>query len=954
MFKKANSRPDFIKMEKKHLKKWYKEGIVQKYLKKNEDSDKIFSFIDGPITANNPMGLHHAWGRTYKDVWQRYKNMKGYKQRFQNGFDCQGLWVEVEVEKDLGFNSKKDIDDYGMGKFTNTCKARVEKFSNIQTEQSKRLGMFMDWDNSYYTVSETNNLYIWKFLKKCQEDDLIYKSKAATTWCPRCETGLSQHEQADGYQMIEDKSVYVRFPITGRDNEYFLVWTTTPWTLSANVLLAINPEYDYVKVKHEEEIFYLAKESAKRLGLDDMEEVDAKELLDLEYDALYDIPVQKDLKHKVVEWDLVDPEEGTGIVHIAPGCGEEDFELGQELGVPCPSPLDETGSFKDGYGDLSGCYAHEVTDDVIKYLKEENYLYDVEHVEHSYPHCWRCGTKCLFRLQDNWFIAIKEIKDRLKKAAKKADWLPEYAGKRMQDWLNNMGDWMISRQRYYGLSLPFYECSECGHLEVIGSKEELKEKAVNPEKVDDLPSLHRPWIDEIKIKCSECGEEVERITDVGDCWLDAGVVPFSTLKYFDDKSYWEKWFPADFICEMIEQVRLWFYSMLVYGVLFEDEIPYENVLTYGEVRDEENERFSKSKPNYIPFDDAADKIGSDVVRWLYLTQSVGTNVKFGWNVADETRRRFYIPLWNSYVYFVTYANLNKWETKDLNLEEDDLEVLDRWMLSRLNEVTSLVSKKMDEFDAATATRNIEDLVQDISTWYIRRSRDRFKDGDNAALSTLYYVLMTLCKVLAPFTPFIADEMYSNLRMDNDTESVHLEDFPEFDDKFMDEKLMKKMAEVREICTLGQSARVESSLKVRQPLAAIRIKGLSLEDELLDVVKEELNVQEAETVDELPEGAEWNQQEGKYVSVALNTRLTEELKKEGLFRDVVRKIQHARKKAGLKIGEPASIKVSAVSKEVVELIDEKNEEFKEAVYAQTLESTTHKREKGKAEISVTIE
>jgi isoleucyl-tRNA synthetase len=952
MFKKANSRPDFIAMEKKHLKRWDKDEIVKKYLERNDDSDKRFSFIDGPITANNPMGLHHAWGRTYKDVWQRYKNMKGYKQRFQNGFDCQGLWVEVEVEKDLGFNSKKDIEDYGKAKFTKKCKSRVKKFSGIQTEQSKRLGMFMDWENSYYTMSETNNLYIWKFLKKCNEEELIYKNHAASVWCPRCETGLSQHEQADGYQMIKDTSVYIKFPLKDKEDEYFLVWTTTPWTISANVLLAVNPEYDYVKADADGESYYLAKESAERLGFEDLEPVDAEDLLDLEYEALYDIPVQEGIKHYVVEWDLVDPEEGTGIVHIAPGCGAEDFELGQELDAPVIAPLNETGHFKEGFGDLTGEYAHSVTGDVIGYLKDNDYLFKTEKIEHSYPHCWRCKTKCLFRLQENWFINIDKVRGRLKKAAGDANWLPDYAGARMQDWLNNMEDWMISRQRFYGLSLPFYECSECGELTVVGSKDELSELALEPKKVDELPSLHRPWIDDIKIKCPKCGEEVQRIEDVGDCWLDAGVVPFSTLKYFEDKDYWKKWYPAEFISEMIEQVRLWFYSMLVYGVLFEDSIPYKNVLTYGEVRDENGERFSKSKPNYIPFDQAADKIGSDVVRWLYLTQSVGTNVKFGWNTADETRRTFYIPFWNSYVYFTTYANLNKWTPEDLDLE--NLDVMDKWILSRLNEVVNTANEKLDQFDAATPTRKLEEFVQDISTWYIRRSRNRFKEGDNNALSTLYYVLKTMSKLLAPFVPFVSEEMFLNLKTEDEAESVHLTNYPELGEKFLNEKLMRKMKEVREIAKLGQSARVEASIKVRQPLAELRIKGSVLENNLLEIVKDELNVEKAAVVEELPEKKYWNTQESKFVSVALNTRLTPELQKKGLFRNLVRKIQRARKKAGLKIGEPANIKVSSFKEGVVDLVNEENDKLKEAVYAQTLDAKTHEKAQGQPEISVTIE
>lgn len=519
----AQNQTNFVEMEKKHLENWYKNGVVEKYLKRNADSKKRFSFIDGPITANNKMGVHHAEGRTMKDVVQRYKNMKGFKQRFQNGFDCQGLWVEVEVEKAMGFNSKKDIFDFGLGNFTDACKARVNKFAQVQTEQSKRLAMFMDWDNSYYTMSETNNLYIWHFLKVANERGLLFKNHSATTWCPRCETGLSQHEQADGYKDVTDKSVYVMFKLVGRANEYVLAWTTTPWTLSANVLLAVNPEMDYVKVQYEDRVLYLAKNAAERLGFENPKKVDVKELVNLEYEALYDIPAQKGVKHYITEWDLVDDVSGTGVVHIAPGCGQEDFELGKELKADSLSPLDESGHFMEGYGDLTGKYAHDVADQVFDYLKEQKALYKTEEYAHSYPHCWRCGTKCLFRLENNWFLRVTDLRDQMKAAALKTKWYPDYAGKRMQNWLDNMGDWMISRKRFYGLSLPFFECKKCGKLTVAGSKEELKQLAVEPEKVDALPSLHRPYLDDVAIKCPECGEEVYRVADVGDCWLDAGV-----------------------------------------------------------------------------------------------------------------------------------------------------------------------------------------------------------------------------------------------------------------------------------------------------------------------------------------------------------------------------------------------------------------------------------------------
>jgi isoleucyl-tRNA synthetase len=933
--KDVNPKQDFVEMEKALLKRWEDEGVVEKYLKKNEDSKEVFSFIDGPITANNPMGVHHAWGRTYKDTIQRYKNSKGFKQRFQNGFDCQGLWVEVQVEKELGFNSKKDILDYGMDNFTNECVARVNKYAGIQTEQSKRLGMFMDWENSYYTMSETNNLYIWNFLKKCHEKGLIYKSKSSTTWCPRCETGLSQHEQSDAYQTVEDTAVYVFFKLkddskvdskvdskTGSKTkqvgeEYVLAWTTTPWTLSANVLLAINPELNYVKTKIDNKSVYLGRDAAQRLGLENLEEIEVKDLVGREYESLMDMSAQKEIEevHKIVEWDLVDSDSGSGVVHVAPGCGQEDFELGQELGVPSISPLDTSGHFVQGYDFLTGEYAHGVEDLVIEHLEEKGLLFKTEVYEHSYPHCWRCKTKCLFRLEDNWFINIDKIRGNLKREALKATWMPEFVGKRMQDWLDNMDDWMISRNRFYGLALPFYKCTKCNTLHVIGSKEELRELAVNPEVVDKLPSLHRPWIDEVVIKCPKCGQEIKRVSDVGDCWLDAGVVPFSTLKYLEDRDYWGKWYPAEFVIEMIEQVRLWFYSMLVFGVIFEDQIPYERVLGFAEVRDEDNQRMSKTAHNYIPLDEAADKVGTDLIRWNFLTASVGANIRFGFKTLDDVRRKFYIPLWNTYNYFVTYAKLHDWDYSKYNVEKVE-HVMDRWVVSKTKKLARDVEQYMDGYDMASSSREIEEFVKDLSQWYIRRSRDRFKEGDADAIGTLHYVLLTISKLLSAYVPFIADEIYSNisgnLSLPDSKSSVHLEDYPEFKEEEIDETLLEEMEVVREICSNGLQARESAKISLRQPLSKAYI-GLKA-DYIQEIVKEELNLKEVEYSKEpfKKEGFITVGEDDLYVS--LDTKMTDELRREGIVNDFLRKYRNFRKKQGFRMGDMINLKISIEGKE----------------------------------------
>ena len=889
-FKELPNTPDFPKLENDILNWWKENDILEKYLHKNDASTETFSFIDGPITANAPMGVHHARGRTLKDVFQRFKNAQGFAQRFQNGFDCQGLWVEVEVEKENGFNSKKDIQEFGLENFTKACLARVDKFSKIQTEQSIRLGMFMDWPNSYYTNSQTNNLYIWHFLKTVWQKGWLVKKKSATTWCPRCETGLSQHEQADGYQMDTDTSVFLKFKLSDRDNEYVLAWTTTPWTLAANVLLAINTDFEFVKAKHDGQFLYLARESADRLGLTDYEPIDGKTLLNLKYESVFKIPAQKGINHYITEWDQVNPSEGTGVVHIAPGCGQEDFELGKKLNADMLSPLTDNGHIGEGYGDLTGKYAHGVNEEVFEYLKSIGSLFKTEPITHRYPHCWRCKTKCLFKLENSWYINSDEIRPLLKEAAKKVNFHPKYTARRMQNWLDSMEDWMISRKRFYGLALPFYEC-DCGELVVIGSKEELQQKAVKPDLINKLPSFHRPWIDEIEIKCPKCGKNIKRISDVGDVWLDAGVVPFSTLKYLDDKSYWQKWFPAELVLEMTEQIRLWFYSMLYFSVTLENVPPYKNVVTHSEVRDEKGERMSKTKKNGIPFDEAIEKMGADPMRWLYCQQKAHTSVNFGYNIADQVKRDFLLILWNSYRFFTQHANLENWQPNhDIIASEANQSThpMDKWLLSRLHHTTEVVTKNLDKYNTSKVTESIEKLVNDLSTWYIRRSRDR---SDNFSL--LFYVFDTITRLMSPLTPFLSESLYQNLHQKG---SVHTDLWPKYDKNLIDEKLEKDMDLVKNLCQLSHAQRQLANIKVRQPLSNLDIQSSSeLNQGLLDIIADEVNVKKV-TLLKVSEN----------ISVVLDTKITPELASEGEFRDLLRNIQVLRKTQGLQVKDRIKI------------------------------------------------
>jgi len=543
-------------IENKILKFWRDNKIFQKLVEKNQGK-KPWSFLDGPITANNPMGVHHAWGRTYKDLIQRYKAMNGYDLRYQNGFDCQGLWVEVEVEKEQGFKTKKDIETFGVEKFVNLCKQRVEKYSKIQTEQSIRLGQWMDWDNSYYTMSEENNYAIWGFLKKCWEDGLLYKGKDVVPWCIRCGTAISQHEiLTEEYKEIVHKAIFVKLPVVGEDNTYFLVWTTTPWTLPANIALAVSPDLEYAEIKNKDnEIFILLKEKADLIENGKIiKTFSGKELQDKEYKGMFDeLKGVKDFlgdyKHKVILWKDVTEEEGTGIVHIAPACGQDDFKLSKEFKLPVVDILDEESRYQKEFGFLAGKLATETRDLIFDELKKKEIVFKIEDYKHRYPTCWRCKEELIFRLVDEWYISMDKIREKLKDVSKEINWIPSFGLDRELDWLNNMGDWLISKKRYWGLTLPIFECEKCGSFEVIGSKQELKERVVDGWEKFEGNSPHKPWLDEVKIKCSKCGEIVSRVPDVGNPWLDAGIVPFSTMKYFEDKEYWQKWFPVDFICE---------------------------------------------------------------------------------------------------------------------------------------------------------------------------------------------------------------------------------------------------------------------------------------------------------------------------------------------------------------------------------------------------------------------
>ena len=923
-FKPVDPKQNFVELEKEILNQWEKEGILKKNLAQNSKSQKRFSFLDGPITANNAMGVHHAWGRTLKDLWQRFYNMQGYRQRFQNGFDEQGLWIEVEVEKELGFKNKKDIEKFGIDKFVEKCKERVKKFSSIQTEQSKRLGYFMDWDNSYHTSSDENNYAIWNFLKVCNQKGYLYKGRDSVPWCPRCGTAISQHEiLTEEYKEITHEAVYVKYKISGQlsvvsGEVYLLVWTTTPWTLPSNVAIAINPDYEYGIWEIEGNKLIVEKMRAKALGLigKPQKVFGGKQLIGKSYQGNFDdLPALYGVEHRVIAAkDLVTQNEGTGLVHIAPGAGEEDFKLARDENLQVVESIDEEANYIDGFGDLTGQNAKNNPDLVIGNLQEKGVLFKIENYKHRYPTCWRCKTELVWRVVNEWYIAMdrKEasgmtLRQQMVSVAKQINWIPEFGLNRELDWLKNMHDWLISKKRYWGLALPIWECAKCGYFEVFESAQDLKKQAVYGWQKFEGHSPHRPWIDEVKIKCQKCTETVSRIPDVGNVWLDAGIVPFSTLP--------TNWFPADFITESFPgQFKNWFYSLIAASTVLKNTAPFINLLGHGLVRDEKGEEMHKSKGNSIEFNEAADKIGVDVMRWLYLRTKPEHNVNFGYHRADEIRRQFILPLWNVYSFFVTYAHINNWQPPQK--EQRSANVLDMWILSRLNGSIKNITSALDgmntkKFDAWDAIGNAEIFIGDLSNWYVRRIRERVsltsanrKDVDQA-LTTLWKVLVVFAKVLAPIAPFLSESIYRNLTQDR---SVHLTDWPEFNKKLYDQKLEIQMHQARLISEKAHAKRKEAGIKVRQPLLKLSVNNPNdLPKEIKKIIADEVNVKKVEI------------KKGKILTLSLDTKITPELKVEGQAREIIRNIQSARKEAGCDLSERITVNLPTWPKEFEESI-----------------------------------
>lgn len=885
-----------LETEKKISLFWEEKKIFKKLMKRK--SNKKFSFLDGPITANNPMGIHHALGRTYKDLFLRFKSMQGYEERRQNGFDCQGLWIEREVEKERGFRSKDDIEKFGILNFVNECKKRVERFSKLIEEDSMRLGMWMNWNDSYYTHTDNNNLHNWFLLKKYHERRWLFKGKDVVPWCPRCGTASSKHDiLTEGYMEVTHTAIFMIFPLKKRNHEYLLIFTTTPWTIPANVAAAVNIDLNYVKAKQGEKYYWLAE---TRLGelkgeYEIIEKVKGDKLVGLEYEMPYSgFHAQEGIKQKIVGWEMASGEEGTGIVHIAPGCGPEDYDLGKKENLDAVSPLNESGFYSDDFDFLSRKHVGEVNKMVLEDMEKRGFIYKTEPYTHRYPHCWRCKTELVFRLVDEWYIRCDKIRGNLKEKNKKIYWYPEYGKQRQEEWFSNMGNWLISRKRYWGLPLPFWECSS-GHLEVIGSMKELKEKAIKG--MEQLKEIHRPWIDNVILRCHKCGNEMKRVPDVGDAWLDAGIVAFSTIgPYLKNKDYWKKWYPPDFVSENYPgQYRGWFNALFWSSATIMNEIPFKSVFGYESVKDEKGREMHKSLGNVVWAKDALEKEGADPLRWVFCLHDPSSELWFSFKECEEGKRNLNI-LFNTMKYLQTYFEANKFKKSRVKLDTNS-----KWIVSRLNTVVENVTKYLEELKPHSASKELQNFfLEDLSRWYGHVIRDDIKPemkskNKKAYLQTFYSVMLETLKMLSPFIPFLTEDLYQSFfKKYEKVESVHLMAWPKVNKASVNRKLETQMNLARQIVETANSKRHEVGIKLKYPLKNLTASGskevCGAAKSLKEIIKKLANVKEVKT------------KPSKEMNIDLNTEVDEKLKEEWLIRELIRNVQEKRKNLGFEISD----------------------------------------------------
>ena len=843
MFKELK-KGEISEVEKSFSDFWEKENILEKSINKNKD---YYVFYDGPATANGFPGLHHMVAKFMKDSICKYHSMKGKKVLRKVGWDTHGLPVELAVEKELGFKNKTDIEKYGIEAFNKKCRESVWKNEKAFSDLTVKMGQFIDLDHPYVTY---DNNYIeteWWILKKFFDEGLFYEGHKIVPYCPRCGTGLASHEVAQGYKEVSVDTVIVTMKKKDED-AYFLVWTTTPWTLIANVALCVNPDEDYVKVESMGYKFILAEKLVSKVLGDDvtvLEKYKGKDLEGVEYEQLIpSLSVSKKAFYVTCD-SYVTMEDGTGVVHLAPAFGEDDSKVGKRYDLPYLNPVGEDGCYKEGL--WKGMNVFDADLEVIKYLKREDKLFKKQKIKHNYPHCWRCSTPLIYYSKPSFYLEVTKLKDKIVDANKKVNWYPSYVGeKRFGNWLLNLNDWAISRNRYWGTPLPLWRCS-CGYMEMIGSREELKEKAI--EEIPDDIDLHRPYVDDVHIKC-KCGKTMTRVSDVIDCWFDSGSMPFAQYHYpFENNKLWETQFPADFIAEGVDQTRGWFYTLLVISVFLTGKSPYKNVLVNDLLLDAEGKKMSKSRGNIVEPFTTMEKYGADTVRfYLPYTSPVWTPLKFDVNGLKEVHSKFFNPLKNTYSFFALYANIDKVDPRDYSVSYEDLEEIDKWLISKYNKLVKDVTSFYEEYDLHKVVKALTTFVsEDLSNWYIRRNRKRFwgSELDNSkkcVYYTTYEVLKGLSKLIAPVTPFISEEIYQNLTGE---ESVHLAEFPSYDESLINESIEERMDLVRDLISLGRNVREEEKIKVRQPILEVILDGKnkSILSGLEELIKEELNVKE---------------------------------------------------------------------------------------------------------------
>ncbi|MBU2037412.1 isoleucine--tRNA ligase [Patescibacteria group bacterium] len=898
---------DLPQIEEKILKVWRKKKIFEKSLKRNKDK-KRFVFFEGPPTANGMPGLHHVEARAFKDVLPRYKTMRGFLADRKAGWDTHGLPVEIEVEKELGLKSKKEIEKYGLAKFNEKCRESVWKYKNEWEKITERIAFWVDMKDPYITYENDYIESVWWIVKQIWDKGLLYKDYKVVHYCPRCGTPLSSHEVAQGYKTVKEASIYFKLPIKADPASFFLVWTTTPWTLPANVAIAVGENITYVKARVGEEKYILAKE---RLAvLNESYEIESEflggTLVGQEYEPLYEIKLDKP-GYKVIPAEFVSTEDGTGIVHIAPAFGVEDMEAGRLHDLPVLMTVDEAGNFKEEVKQWAGQFVKDADPSIIADLKKRELLFREEMYEHEYPFCWRCHTPLLYYAKTSWFIKMTALREELLENNAQINWVPEHLkGGRFGEWLKEVKDWTLSRDRFWGTPLPIWECEKCHEIKVVGSVKEFKKK---------LRDLHKPFIDEVVFECPKCGGQMNRVSEVMDCWFDSGSMPFAQWHYpFANKNKIDdgEAFPADFISEGIDQTRGWFYTLLAISTLLGKGPAYKNVISVGHLLDAKGLKMSKSKGNIVEPMAIISEFGADTVRWyLYTVNQAGDPKRFDIKDVKDKYNRFFGTLFNVYLFFKTYTE-KSFKPQKLFQPQN---ILDKWILSLLNSLIAEVSDALDKYDVVGAARAIENFVGELSNWFVRRSRRRFqkpenKSEKNEASQTLYFVLLTLSKLAAPFIPFLSEEIYLGLKKSKMPESVHLADWPVADKKAINKSLEAKMAQARAIVVLALAERALAGIKVRQPLAGLTINNKQLainNKELVEIIKDEINVKEVIFDETLKD------------QVKLDKKITKELKEEGWARELTRQIQEMRKEAGLTRKDIISIAWHSTDKSLASLM-----------------------------------